>query len=178
MKYFSTDQDRRDGLEAIQADMAEHQRSILGQEVTAEANRALAAETFQQLENQGVFAPPRDEHPNPLPPIETVKETRTVDGREYTFTKEPDKPGAVVPLMARERELVVKALKRLHTLLLLQDDGIAGAPSWSNRAKAVMAIGMTNELRFAQELDELLEASNRYFGDWKIDPDRKVIVGA
>ena len=34
-----------------------------------------------------------------------------------------------------------------------------------------------NRARFAQELDALLDESDRLFGSWKVDPDRKIIFG-
>jgi hypothetical protein len=173
----TVDQDRRDGLVVFQGDMAEHQR-ITGREVTGEANRQLAATLFGQLEQQGALDRPADPTPaiaEPAPP-QSVSEKRSVNGREYTFTIDGDQGGNPVPMSAREKELTVKALRRLHMLLELQDEGVLGAPSWRTRACAVMAVA-SNQARFAQELDELLDASSKYFGDWRIDPDKKIIVG-
>lgn len=189
---MSADRERdvRDGLDAIQADMAEHQRAHRG-EVSAEANRQLAVETFTELEARGAFEPP----PPPIaPPAPTRQERRLlerqereVNGKKYVVTKDDAVGGPTVPLSQRQRGEVVKALQRLHLLLSMRDEGILGAPSWSNRAKAVFAIiadpksGTTmaeREIRFAMELDALLEDSNRLFGSWMADPEPKIFVGA
>lgn len=86
------DQDLRAGLDALQGDMAAHQRAFHG-EVTGEANRRLAADTFAELERSGqleqaeaLIAPP------PEPEVERT--TREVDGRAYQLTKAPDREGA------------------------------------------------------------------------------------
>ena len=183
------DRDVRDGLDAIQADMAEHQRTHRG-EVTAEANRKLAVETFSDLDARGVFeAAPAPPEPKPTRQERRLleRQERVVNGKTYQVTKDDAVDGPVLPLSKRQQGEVVKALQRLHVLLTLQDEGILGAPSWSNRAKAVFSIiadpksGTTmvqREIRFAQELDALLEDSNRLFGDWKADPDPKIYVGA
>jgi hypothetical protein len=172
----ATDSDRRAGMDVVQGDMAEHQR-LTGQEVTAEANRELARDTFAELDAKGTFDAPRPEAV--APPEETRQERRRlereIEGRKYTVTKDADQSGNPLPMTARERDITVKALKRLHMLLELQDTGILGAPSWRQRACAVMALA-NDQVRFAQECDALLEESNRYFGDWRVDPERKLIV--
>lgn len=191
----SRDRELRDGLEAIQADMAEHQRNFAA-EVTGEANRELAAQTFAEIDARGGFdAPPATPAPAPAPEPQLTRQQRRllerqerdVAGRKYVVTKDDEVVSPELALAGLEREHVVKALQRLHMLLSLKDTGILGAPSWSQRATAVMATmvdpksgGTVAErrVRFAQELDALLEDSSRLFGDWRADPDRKLYVGA
>ena len=172
------DQDLRAGLDALQGDMAAHQRMFRG-EVTGEANRKLAADTFAELERSGQLAPVEDA-PVEAPDPQVERATKEVNGREYQLTKEPDKAGAPLTMSQRERELELKMLQRLHLLLTMRDEGILGAPSWRTRAESVMALMVMpgGVIRFAQELDQLLEDSIKPFGDWKIDPDRKIYVGA
>lgn len=74
----------------------------------------------------------------------------------------------------QQRELEVKALKRLHMLLELQDEGVLGAPSFRQKAMAIFSI--FDLKKRARAIDELLAESNKYFGDWQVDPDRKIIV--
>ncbi len=173
------DQELREGLDALQGDMAEHQRMFRG-EVTGEANRALAANTFAELERQGVLGQVAEAAATPAPPADVEKTEHVLNGVKYTRTKEPDFPSPERFLPHLEKQLVVKALKRLRLLLSLRDSGVLGAPSWNTRAKAVMAYMFLpgKVVRFAQELDTLLDESNKYFGDWKVDPEPKIIVGA
>jgi hypothetical protein len=179
-----SDQDLRDGFDAIQGDMALHQR-ITGREVTPDANARLAASEFEKLEAQGVFERASEILAPPETPEQKFgrelqerrdEQQRTIDGKTYKVTRDNDQGGAPVAMDSKERELTVKALKRLHMLLGLEDTGILGAPSWKMRAVACCSHMATNPIRFAQEMDELLEASNRYFGDWKIDPDKKIFI--
>lgn len=168
----------RDGLDAIQGDMAAHQR-ITGKEVTAEANRQLAARTFEEVDDQICYQPAGAT--SELIPVESSVTTRNLEGREYTVLREPEAAVKARPVvMAQaERVQVVAMLKRLHFLLGLPETGPLGTPSWRQRALSVMrffgAQG-ANEKRFAHELAELVEASSRYFGDWRRD-DRVVEFG-
>ena len=165
----------RDGLAAFQGDMAAHQR-VTGQPVTGEANRALASGLFAELDAKGQFATPEPDPVEAPASVEASRDERQVDGRSYTVTKDNAVSGPTVPMTTSERELAVRAMRRLHMLLELQDEGILGAPSWRTRACAIMALS-TNRARFAQELDALLDDSDRLFGSWKVDPDRKIIFG-
>lgn len=165
----------RDGLTAFQGDMATHQR-VTGQPVTGEANRALASGLFAELDAKGQFATPEPEPVAAPAPVEASRDERQVDGRSYTVTKDNAVSGPTVPMTTSERELTVRAMRRLQMLLELQDEGILGAPSWRTRACAIMAMA-GNRARFAQELDALLDESDRLFGSWKVDPDRKIIFG-
>jgi hypothetical protein len=171
------DEALRDGLDGIQADMAQHQR-ITGKEVTAEANRKLASETFEQI---AATSPIGFEQPETVAPQAVQEERKKVtgrSGREYTFLKELDRAGNHQPIKlspAARREML-KKLHRVHLLLTLPETGPLGAPSWKQRALAVMRVH-NNPARFARELDELLEASNATFGDWRKESTKKVILG-
>jgi hypothetical protein len=176
------DEALRVGLDGIQADMAEHQR-MTGREVTGEANRQLAADTFGQVE--GLITVHSDAEPSPAPaaPAPEIADTRAVtvvtarSGHEYTQLREPDAtaPARAVAMTHRERHAVVKAMRRLHLLLLCPDSGPLGQPSWRDRALAVMALN-ADPVRFAAELDALLEASVRTFGDWRVDEAQRLVV--
>jgi hypothetical protein len=171
----AADSDRRAGLDIVQGDMAEHQR-LTGREVTAEANRELARDTFAELDANGTFDAPR---PEAVAAPELTRQQRRrlereIEGRKYTITKDADQSGNPLPMEDWEMELFGKAMKRLEMLLELRDEGVLGAPSWRQRALAVMAI--REPKRFAMELDELVEDSNRYFGNYLVDPEPKLIV--
>lgn len=171
--------DLRDGFDAFTEDMAEHQRTH-GVMPTPAANQNLAAAEFEQLEHKGAFAPrdaaPAIAEPEPEPEL---REQREVNGREYTLTKD-QRHGDLPVLPGRERQEMVKILQRLRMLLKLEDTGPLGAPSWRTRVIAVMdAIAVRNNwLEFLTLLDPLLEESSKYFGDWAVDPEPKIFVGA
>lgn len=118
------DQDLRAGLDALQGDMAAHQRAFRG-EVTGEANRRLAADTFAELERSGQLEPAGDILAPPPDP-EPERTTREVDGRAYQLTKAPDREGAPLRMSRAERDLELKMLQRLQLLLTLRDEGILG----------------------------------------------------
>lgn len=169
--------DGRAALDAIQGDMSQHQR-ITHAPVTAEANRRLAAEEFTKLDQAGDFdraisaasaAPVVPETSAERP----TREVRMVDGKEYVVTRDNQAQATGRPLAHRDQELVIKGLKRLQMLLELPDTGILGAASWRDKACAVMSFHGA-PIRFAFELDRLLEESTRLFGDWRVDPAREI----
>ena len=90
-----SDEELRDACDAIQGDMANHQRMFNG-EVTSTANARLAIETFEKLEQQWNDedrnpyhrAPPTSE--TPQKPIERTETTATVDDRTYRIVREAD----------------------------------------------------------------------------------------
>lgn len=179
-----SDKDLREGFDAFAEDMAEHQRG-LGKVPTPDANQTLAAPEFEKLEKQGAFA--RDPDATVADPTpEVAREKKSANGREYELTKSADTAGPALQLGGFQAEQTARILERMLFLLQLEDSGIAGAPSWKTRAVAVMRMldsasvkSQTSEqhARFDRELDELLEASNKYFGDWRAGPDKKIIVG-
>jgi hypothetical protein len=177
----SREQDVREGLDAIQEDMAEHQRSS-GKLPTGEANRELAAAEFEKLAQRGAFLAEPVPTANPVEP-RPARETKDVDGKKYVLTRDAES-GPLVEQPLDEREETLRILQRLRFLLTLRDPGILGGPSWQQRvvnaldkAGATQGAAMLNPRRFAREIDEVLEDSNKYFGDWRKDPERKIIVG-
>jgi hypothetical protein len=184
------DLDMRDGLDAIQSDMAAHQARFKG-EVTAEANRALAVAEFERLDQELAAA-----HPDPEPPMSAVADvpqgsvTKDVDGRKYTVTFGPE--GAIRKANRHELWFLQHAGPRIELLLTKIERGPLGSPSWSERIKACAAVksqvpvllaagfkalAAEYERRFTMELLAVLEDSNRLFGDWKADAPTKVMVG-
>jgi hypothetical protein len=165
----------RDGFDAMQEDMAEHQRAA-GLIPTPDQNRDLLVGEFDKLEKKGAFLPV------PGPAAAPVHETpnrieREVDGKKYVITKDAptDKEPPLV-MSELERQETVKILMRLRLLLSLED--------WKPKVvKALDRMGLTiggavtNPARVARVLDDLLEESNRLFGDWRKDPEPKIIVG-
>jgi hypothetical protein len=154
--------------------MAAHQRAFKG-EVTGEANRVLAAKTFDELERNGTLAPAIAEAVAPAPaPIERT----TQQVGEYTITKEADSADSAVPLSEADARTAAAVWARLRLLLSLPDEGVLGAPSWRTRAKAAIGSMLMpgRVLRVQHEIQELLDDSNRLFGDWRAEPDRKIIV--
>jgi hypothetical protein len=188
-------EDLRDGCDAVQADMAEHQR-LIGREVTAGANQTLAAETFERLEKEGAFdpAPPAiGAAPAPAPAVGTVH--REVEGRAYTIDRAAADDIATRPATPDEGGTVRRVVARLEQLIALKDGMVApGVPGLAIRAMAVLwwlakpleelaQLGIFSEdaraAAFWADAMPLLEASSRLFGDWKAaDPDPKIYVGA
>lgn len=186
------ERDMNAGLEALQADMAAHQRAT-GREVTARANQHLAAEAFQRLERQldDRAAPAAPAAPTP---IEAKRETREVDGRRYTFSTSPNDDVALRTATPAEAWFLEHALPRVELLLSKKDTGPLGQPSWEQRTLAVLALKQHSlalsasgkpeyrdqaellDRRYMLELTELLEASNATFGDWKKDAPTKLVV--
>lgn len=184
MSDAARDRDLREGLDAFQGDMAEHQK-VTGREVTGGTNQKMAAELFEELDKNGTFD--RNAAPAAPEPVEEkhhgflddawaaqVREKRQVNGREYETFRGPDVDGPKVRMSRQQRELEVKALKRIKMLLELQDEGILGAPSFRQKALAIFSIADLKKR--AMKIDEMLDESNKYFGDWQVDPDRKIII--
>ena len=190
---MSEDRDYHAGLEALQGDMAAHQRRFAG-EVTAESNRALAAAEIEKLEKMEADAKPFVQAPlEPPKPIEKTVERRVIEDRKYVVAKGPE-PGAEQVRLPTpgERWALEHMMPRVELLLTKTETGPLGQPSWCMRVMAVLElrsrvpglrmIGMHAaaddlERRYALELFELLEDSNRVFGDWKSDPGKRIQVG-
>ncbi len=188
MNEPTPDRDYHEGLDALQADMARHQRRF-APDVTAEANHALAVATIERLEREHA-----DQRPTIAPPVPAAPaaftESREVDVRKYTIDKVPDAP------MFRsatdfEHDVMRHAKPRIELLLTKRDSGPLGSPSWHTRTlaamfhkvKAIEALkaGLLDdaaicERMFQLDLYELLEASNAAFGDWRKDEPSKLIV--
>ncbi len=184
--------DLREGLDELQNDMQLHQRRFSG-EVTAEANRALAASAVERMERElaDIAAAPPLVSAGPPPPIAKSVERREVDGKNYVVSKGPDAP---MLRQANEAEhwFLSHALPRIELLMNKDDTGPLGQPSWRSRVLAVMELKSRvpslrlarfddladdTERRYMAELTALLEDSSRLFGDWKADAPKKVMVG-
>lgn len=182
MSDAARDRDLREGFDAFRGDMAEHQR-VTGREVTGGTNQQMAAELFERLDREGELAPPPEAEASPqaqepgpefLESAWRGRQKSAATGREYAVARGPDVDGPEVRMSRQQRELEVKALKRLHMLLELDDDGILGLPSYRKKALAIFSI--RDLKKRALKIDELLDESNKHFGDWQVDPDRKIIV--
>lgn len=185
---MSEERDYRAGLDSLQEDMANHQRRYTG-EVTTRANEKLAVETIERLEKMHADerpAPPPSHTPAP-PPFETEK---TIEDRTYTFKNEADTP-MFRTASQFEHDVMRHAMPRIQLLLSKMDSGPLGSPSWNQRTLAAMYFkaksveaghaGKTDlaeiyERAFQLDLAELLEESNKAFGDWRKDEPTKLII--
>ena len=182
--------DYREGVEGLQSDMARHQRRFAS-EVTATANQALAVATIERIEKQDA----ERESPTPLAattpsvPDQEVQ-TKEIDGKTYTLDKAPDRP-MYRTASQFEADVLAHAQPRLALLLSKQDTGPFGTPSWRDKTMAAMYFKVKSleaiktkrtdlaeyyEQAYQLDLAELLEASNQPFGDWRKDPERKLIL--
>jgi hypothetical protein len=196
----------REALDALQGDMATHQRRFRG-EVTAEANRQLAASELEKLDRMR-----SDEAPTPAAadPVTQASETREIDGRRYHLNRSTIDDIAFRRASEDEAKTVQKVQARLELLLTKQELGSRGEGfmpefvrgemrfsrtpvcwlSWRDRALAVMSWKMAAlqpgnapwrdqlEAMHALLLIQLMDDSNAHFGDWKKDPEPTISVGA
>jgi hypothetical protein len=175
----ANDADCVEAIDALQADMAAHQRQHVA-EVTASANQRLAVETIERLARQNADASPV------AAPAESPSDVRhlEVDGRRYTLDKAPDSKPMYRPASQFEHEVIRRAMPRLAMLLTKKDSGPFGSPSWADRTHAAMYFKVKSieaihakqtdlaeyyEQAYQLDLAELLEASNQPFGDWRKD---------
>ena len=186
-------EDLRDGVDALQADMAGHQSRFRG-EVSGEANRVLAVDAIERLERKlddeaGRIKPKPSE---PVAPPVQPDEVREVEDKRYQITRSQTDDVQMRSATPAEAWFLAHAMPRVELMLSKLDTGPLGEPSWNQRTMAVMAIKersvaartsnmieLADDLnrRFTFELMQLLEDSNRVFGEWKADAPRKVIVG-
>lgn len=184
----------REGLDLLQADMAEHQRRFRG-DVTASLNQAMAAQAFERLDRE------RSERPSPPPsaispvavqaPVEHKTERKDVDGKTYLLSTSPTDDIQTRPASPAEIWYLAHALPRIELLLTKLETGPLGQPSWAQRVMAVFErkahatnlkasghhdLAAMADRQYMLELSELLEASSAPFGDWKADIGKKLIV--
>jgi hypothetical protein len=154
-----TDEQMRDGLDALQSDMAEHQRRFKG-EVTAEANRMLAVSAFEQLHPGWLDTCARDAETPPVnEPVGPLDETREINGRTYRMERAPVDDVVTRQATTDEAQTVAKVAARLELLLSKSELGSRGEGfmpefvrgefrvsrtpvswlSWRDRALAVMS---------------------------------------
>lgn len=184
------ERDYAGGVDALQADMARHQRQF-APEVTATENQKLAIETIERLEKQDADRPlSADAGGATQPPLPPVNEKRSVDGREYTLDRAPDRP--MYRTATQFEEQVLKhAQPRLALLMTKEDTGPLGSPSWKMRTLSAMYFKVKSleaqkakrldlaeyyEQAYQLDLSELLEASCQPFGDWRKDAPTKITV--
>lgn len=146
------------GLDALQADMAEHQRRFRG-EPTAEANRSLAVDAIARLEReQSAQKPAPPPSPMQQQPIQTTRERKEIDGRKYLLKKSEDKT-LIRKANGHEAWFLPRAQLRIALLLSKQDPGLRGMPSWRDRVMAALSIQMhATSLRAAAEDPEMFAA--------------------
>lgn len=126
----------RETLDALQADMAAHQRRF-GGDVTAESNRVLVAGELEQAER--MITHREEPAPEAPAPVEKSIERAQVEGRNYLLSREQDRP-IVRVASPIEAEFMVLAEARMMQLLALGDSGVRGAASWRDRVLAIMEI--------------------------------------
>lgn len=184
------DRDYVGAVDALEADMAGHQRRYVG-EVTARANRKLAVETVEQLEKQHADAAPVAEVAATPPPA-PESTTRTIEDRTYHREVAPDKAPMFRTASEFEHQVLRHAQPRIALLMSEEETGILGTPSWRARTMAAMyfkvkslearksgQVGLADNYERAYQVDlqELLEASSAKFGDWRKSPETKLIIG-
>lgn len=128
----------REAFDALQSDMAEHQRRF-GGEVTAAANQSLLGPELERVEKMLADCPtPADPEAPPPPPPEKTIDRKTVGDRSYLLSKQLDTP-LVRVASPIEAEFLVLAEARMVLLLDACETGVRGAASWKQRVLAVMA---------------------------------------
>lgn len=156
-------------------DMARHQRDVKGELPTTAANEKLVAETLNRFENERAEAPEE----KPLEDVSTEEPLEQVERRAkekgWSVLRAPE-GGVVVPASAMTRIAAERISARLDLLLEKKDTGPLGQASWADRVLAVIRTRMVDKERARLELFELLEDSNRVFGDWKAEPEKKLIL--
>ncbi len=186
---MSEGRDYREGIDGLAADMAKHQRLTAG-EVTAEKNRALAVAAIELIEKQDVEKAPVAPV-SVSAPVTPEKVTRTIEDRTYVREREPDKAPMFRTATEFEHQVLRHAQPRLALLMGEQESGILGSPSWRERTMAAMyfkvkslearksgQFGLADNYERAYQVDlqELLEASNQPFGDWRKSAPPKLVI--
>jgi len=176
----------RDTRDALEADMAAHERRFNG-EVHAARNQTLAAEAVEQLERMKAETA-QTPAPAPVAQPERFTERREINGHVYTLDKAPDTTPMFRSATDFERNVLRHALPRVQLLLSKPESGPLGTPSWRMRALAAFYFKTKSheaatsnrpdeadlfERIYQQDLYELLEASNQPFGDWRKTPEQR-----
>ncbi len=153
--------DYRAGLDGLQADMAEHQRRFRG-EPTAEANRALAVDAIQRLENeQGDQKQQPAIEPMQQQPIVEKTERKQVGDTRYLLKKQQDNT-LLRKANSHEAWFLPRAQARIALLLTKRESEIAGRPSWRDRVMAALSIQMhATSMRAAAEDPALFAEQKR-----------------
>ena len=169
-----------EGLDGLQADMADHQRRFRG-EVTASSNAQLAVETITRMEREAADVKPAPPPSAPEPIARTVERRDGQHGR-YVVERGPDEPMLVRSANRMEHEWFIHAMPRVELLLTKLESGPLGSPSWHQRTMSVLKFqqdsiayqqaGMhdaaaEHSARYVLELERLLDDSSQPFGDWR-----------
>jgi len=184
--------DYAEGVDGLQADMAKHQRQFAG-EVTADANRRLAIQAIELLEKQDAEKKSAPAAPAATPAPAPEVTTRTIEDRTYTRDVAPDKAPMYRTATEFEHQVLRHAMPRITRLMGEMDSGPLGSPSWHDKTLAAMffkvkslearkagKIGLAENYERAYQVDlqDLLEESNKSFGDWRAnEPERLIISG-
>jgi hypothetical protein len=184
-------EDLREAVDQLEADMAAHVQRR-GGEVKALDNKTLAASAIERLEReQADVKPAASVRADPAQPVQLGgREIKDVDGKKYIIDKN------IAPLKFRtasefEEQVLKHAMPRIALLLSKNDTGILGLPSWRQRTEAAMYFKVKSleaaasnkpdlaehyERAFQLDVEELLEASNQPFGDWRKGAPQKLII--
>lgn len=194
MSESDNDRDYAGAVDQLQADMAKHQRMFNGGNVTSEANQKLAIETVQRLERQHAEEAlrPAAAPPPPPAPVPHHVERKELNGHVYTVDKSTTDVRPYRTATQFEREVLRHAMPRIELLLTKLETGLLGQPSWRDRTLAATFFKVKSlearqsakfdladeyEQRYQQDLYELLEESNKTFGDWRNDAPKPLIIG-
>lgn len=185
------ERDYHAGVDGLESDMANHQRRFSG-EVTARANHELAVQTIERIEKQDAEKRPPPVSPEPPPgPPPTGSEDRQVEDRKYVLDKGPDSKKMFRTASEFEHQVLRHAMPRVRLLMTKVESGLLGTPSWRARTMAAMYFKVKSveaqragkfdladnyERAYQVDLEELLEASNAPFGEWRKDPEHKLII--
>ncbi len=176
----------REAFDMFLGDMAAHQASHDG-ETTPGANQALAAPMFERFEQKRADQERRMTPavvPDPLPPTEERLSRIEAAKRGFRFVEDSQLPADRPIEKHWSKRTVVefrKKMARVRFLLSLHDSGPLGQPSWSLQVQAITAAAKfgtpeaKNQARV--DLEALLERSNQYFGDWRAEKSKLVMVG-
>lgn len=175
MSERPTDDARAFARDSFLDDMARHQRDIRGELPTTAANEKLVAETLNRLENESAEALPAPE----LADVSTAGPVADIEARAkekgWKLIHGAPEGGVVIPASAMQRIAAERITARVELLLEHKDSGPLGQASWHDRVLACMRTQMVDRTRAQLELLELLEDSNRVFGDWKAEPKKPLI---
>lgn len=189
-----TDPDYQGAVDALQADMARHQRLYGGGDVTATANQELAIATIERLEKEHAAQAGRIQPPVAPPPMPTPEpvQARELNGHKWTVDHKTDAPERPFRNATEfEANVMQHAMPRVKHLLSLRESGPLGSPSWHTRTVAAMYFKVRSleahksgrqdladqyDQRFMQDLYDLLEESNKTFGDWRKSEAPKLII--
>lgn len=172
------DDEARDVLrDGFAHDMAEHQKAT-GKLPTPDANARLAVPVFEALEQKRA-ARAEDFRHDPMPEDEAhaaaIRSEAARRGRpgaadRLSIQRLPDKAPVAVIADPADLERGFRMIRRLELLLAKPEPGILGAPSWKQRAAAVLFLKFAgvDKRRTALELAELCEASIPSFGPWDV----------